>query len=81
MKKILTGLTVFTALLLCAGKIEFFPTFNSCAVNVPAEKRQNCKVFYREKNSSTWLESFETTYDGNYYEKYRTSLIDLKENS
>ena len=81
MKKFLVCCALFTALLLCGGKIEFAPTFNGCAVIVPAERYQTCKIFYREKNSSKWLETFEPCYDGNYYEKYRTSLVDLKENT
>ena len=63
------------------AKLELFPLFESCSVYFRTEVPKSCKITYREKGSSQWLPAFEPVYDRSYGGVFRTSIVNLKQDT
>lgn len=69
------------------GKVEFYPTFESCGVYFTPPRfdgwmpNHTIPVFYREKGTRKWNRAFDAIFDKNYDTQYRTSVIGLQEST
>ncbi|MBO5723731.1 MAG: right-handed parallel beta-helix repeat-containing protein, partial [Lentisphaeria bacterium] len=81
MKRLFLVTLLFVCFGICAGELHFEPLFHSSSVYFRSEKVRQCRIFYREKGSQEWLETFEPQFDSTAPAQYRTSIVNLKENT
>lgn len=72
---------LLSATAVLAAELEFRPTFESCGVYFYTAQLRSCQISYREKGSEAWLPAFEPVFDRNYNACYRSSIVDLRENT
>ena len=81
MQRIIVLLLSLFAVWGIASELEFRPTFESCGVYFRTTQLRSCTITYREVGTENWLPAFEPVFDRNYDACYRSSIVDLRENT
>lgn len=68
----------FWGCIIYANNIRLFPTFESCGVYIPCDTVVDCRVWYKQSDSTIWHESYPPIYDVKEKE-YRVSIVRLNE--
>jgi len=69
------------ALCCIASELEFRPTFESCGVYFKTSQLRSCNISYRQLGDEEWLPTFEPVFNRDYEANYRTSIVNLRENT